>query len=129
MSIPDPIRDDLNVMIAMGNGDEYEMFTQLLHEMVLRLKINHVTTGHRALLSMEENNPDLLIMDIQLSDIHGWELIGKIREISNLRDLPVVVIADQILFIAPTIGPVVCLSRPISGARLRQNVIEILNGS
>jgi CheY-like chemotaxis protein len=128
MSISDPKRDNLNVMIAMGEGDEYEMFTQLLREMILPLKIEHVTSGHRALLSMEENNPDLLIMDIQLSDIHGWELIGKIREISNLRNLPVIVISDQV-FVVPAIGPVVCLSRPISGARLRQSVIEILNGS
>lgn len=127
MSMPSS-EDDLCVIIAMQAGDEYEMFAQLLHEMIFPLKIEHVTSGHHALLSMEMGNPRLLIMDMQLTDIHGWELIRKIREISNLRELPVIVIADQV-FVAPAIGPVICLSRPISGARLRQSVNEILNSN
>lgn len=128
MSISNPVKKIFTVVIAMGAGDEYEMFAQLLGEIGLPLKIEHVTSGYRALMALEEENPDLLIMDIQLSDIHGWELIGKLREISNLRDLPVMVVADHV-FIAPAVGPVVHLTRPISRARLRQSVMEILNTS
>jgi CheY-like chemotaxis protein len=126
MSIPDPEKKTSSVIIAMSEGDEYDMFAQLLGEVTPPLKIEHVTSGHRALLALEETNPDFLIMDVQLSDIHGWELLGKLREISNLRDLPVIVVADH-GFVAPAIGPVICLTRPISRARLRQSVMDVLN--
>jgi two-component system, chemotaxis family, chemotaxis protein CheY len=84
-------------------------------------------SGAETLGLLEDGETDLLIMDLQLPDMHGWEMLSKLREVDKLRHLPVMVIAepsvpaDQSLSIA--VAQVdAFLIKPLSKARIRQNV-------
>jgi CheY-like chemotaxis protein len=67
-------------------------------------------------------------MDTQLPDMHGWEMLAKIKEIGVFQNLPKIMIADHHASpddhaFALTVGKVdVYLVKPISMAQLRQNV-------
>jgi len=50
--------------------------------------------GEEALRKFKEWKPDLLILDIVLPNIDGWELLSKIKTDEKLRDLKVVVLSN-----------------------------------
>ncbi|MBI5669366.1 MAG: response regulator [Chloroflexi bacterium] len=113
------------VVLVGSREDELAAIYELCQEM----GINVLLSGYagQGLELLEDTHPDLLIMDLQLPDMHGWEMLGKVKEITSLRDLPIIVISDQAgtnqQSFALSVAKVdVYLTRPVSMARLRQNI-------
>ena len=52
-------------------------------------------SGNEALLKIDEFSPDLILLDISMSEINGMSLLGKIRDNSLTRFTPVVMIASS----------------------------------
>ena len=50
--------------------------------------------GREALKKLEEKKPDLLILDIVLPNIDGWEFLRKIRNKPSLKDLSVIILSN-----------------------------------
>lgn len=98
----------------------------LLVEMQLDTRM--ATTGREALGLVEDFKPHLLVMELQLADMHGWQLLAHIREISALDELLTVVIAepgtssDGQSFGLGVAKVGAFLTKPVSRARLRQNI-------
>jgi len=59
-----------------------------------RMPINtvHVTNGPDAIAQAKQHTPDLIILDIGLPGIDGWEVLDVMYENPKLADVPVVVI-------------------------------------
>lgn len=47
------------------------------------------SVGQRALEFLGSNTADLIVLDIDMPDINGFELLKKIRKIDDLKDVPV----------------------------------------
>lgn len=118
------------VLAALKREDEREAFGSLFDKMAL--EASFAASAAEAVQMLEDAPSDLLIIDIQLPDMHGWQMLSKLREIERLRELPILVLTDQPNF-GMTVAGVSYLQRPISIARLRHNVYmaltEDLNGS
>lgn len=50
--------------------------------------------GRKALNLLKKKKPDLLILDIVLPEIDGWEILEEIKNKKNLKDLPVIVLSN-----------------------------------
>lgn len=111
------------VVLALARDDEREAFSALFTDM--KLQVKHATTAKEAQRLLEDFPTDLLIMDIQLPDMHGFQLVGRLREIEGLRKLPIMAISDQPV-ITPSVANFESLTRPVSIARVRQNILKTL---
>lgn len=114
------------VVLAVSQDDERKAFGELFVEMELEVK--YATTGAETLQLLEDFPADLLVSEFQLPDMHVWQMLGKVKEIEGLRELPILVITDQTNF-ATTVARVEHLTRPVSIARLRHNVWVTLSHS
>ncbi len=120
------VTDGKMVVLAGGNDDERIAIRDLFQKM--RLVVKEASTANDTLYLLEDYHPDMLVMDLQLPDMHGWAMLGKVKEIDTLRQLTTVVIADHTSAsneqtFALTVAKVnVYLVKPVSMARLRQNV-------
>ncbi|MBC8172096.1 MAG: response regulator [Anaerolineae bacterium] len=112
------------VVMAIKEEEEREAYHHLFD--IMEIQVQQAETGGKALELLEDHETDLLLMDLLLPDMHGWQMIGKIKEIENLRDLPVMIITDE-HDIGMTIAKVDYLTRPVSIARLRHNIWKILS--
>ena len=114
------------VLLVTSNDEQREALRTLLVEMKMGVMV--ASTAVEGLQMMEDYDPDLLVMDTQLPDMHGWEMLAKIKEIGIFQNLPKIMIADHQASpddhaFALTVGKVdVYLVKPISMAQLRQNV-------
>jgi len=120
------VTDGKMVVLAGGNDDERIAIRDMFERM--RLVVKEASTANDTLYLLEDCHPDMLVMDLQLPDMHGWAMLGKVKEIDTLRQLTTVVIADHTSAsneqtFALTVAKVnVYLVKPVSMARLRQNV-------
>jgi CheY-like chemotaxis protein len=120
------VTDGKMVVLAGSNEDERAAIRDLFHKM--KLIVKEASTANDTLYLLEDCNPDMLVMDLLLPDMHGWAMLGKVKEIDTLRQLTTVVIADHTSSpneqtFALTVAKVnVYLVKPVSMAKLRQNV-------
>ncbi len=120
------VTDGKMVVLAGGNEDERLAIRDLFQKM--KLVVREAATANDTLYLLEDCNPDMLVMDLLMPDMHGWAMLGKVKEIDTLRQLTTVVIADHTASpneqtFALTVAKVnVYLVKPVSMARLRQNV-------
>jgi DNA-binding response OmpR family regulator len=50
--------------------------------------------GQTALKMLKKIKPDLLLLDIVLPQISGWEILGEIRENSSFKNLKVIILSN-----------------------------------
>ncbi len=58
-------------------------------------KVSLVKSGEQALKFMEKNRPDLILLDIQMPGMDGFETIKRIKQDEKNRAIPVLFITSQ----------------------------------
>ena len=53
--------------------------------------------GSGGLRMVEETLPDLILVDINLPEVYGYELTARMRQIEGLRDKPIVALTANVL--------------------------------
>jgi len=76
-----------------------DIYTQKLKKAGFKVEV--AKDGEAALRMVQEKKPDLLLLDIVLPEIEGWEILRKIKEDAKLCDLKV---GDTILDIVGPLG-------------------------
>jgi len=86
-------------------------------------------TGAEALTAMEAVAPDLMILDILLPDMEGWEILRRVRDGEEVRTLPVLVVSgleNVNVALAQARGADDFLTKPISPRVLVDTVVRLL---
>lgn len=89
----------------------------------------HAATGSEALTEMEAMSPDLMILDVILPDMEGWEVLRRIRAGEEIRTLPVLVVSgleSVNLDVAVSRGADEFLTKPVSPRVLVDTVLRLL---
>ena len=55
--------------------------------------VSAVSTGVQAIEAMHECLPDLLVLDLMMPDMNGWELLRRVAECPDLAAVPVLVVS------------------------------------
>jgi len=69
-----------------------DIYTTKLKEANFEVEI--ATDGERALTKLKERKFDLVLLDIVLPHIDGWEILRKIKQDSKSKDLKVMVLSN-----------------------------------
>ena len=92
-------------------------------------KVNYTSDGSVALAEVRRDRPDLVILDLSLPQVNGWEVLRSLRADTSTRALPVLVITgvevgrgDEIL----TAGADEFLAKPFSVPVLVSTVQRLL---
>ena len=87
-------RKSLNyILVVNSEPDIADLFAEMLLMDVEKYIINSAYTGKDCLLTLKRDKPDMILMDIELSDMDGWELIKKIKE--SRPHMPVVIVTEK----------------------------------
>jgi two-component system, sensor histidine kinase and response regulator len=74
--VADDTVENLRLLVAMLGGQGYE--------------VRPVTTGRQALLAAERVQPALILLDINMPDISGYEVCEQLKATPLLADIPVI---------------------------------------
>ena len=119
------------LLVCPGN-DECSHVEGVLKE--LGIEVRTALTAADALRQLEEWCPNLMVMDLHLPDMHGWQMLSKAREILDLTKMRIIVLADVGVneaddVLALTVARVhSLLIKPVGSKRLRRSVWAALKG-
>ena len=80
-------------------ADDVTFNREVLKELFSTTKLNIIeaVNGQEALLSAQENRPDLILMDIRMPVMDGFESAKRIKQIPELNDVPVIALTASVL--------------------------------
>jgi CheY-like chemotaxis protein len=81
----------LRVVAADDDGEVRDFFTTVLRD--AGLEVEAVSNGQEALEAIRRARPDVVITDILMPEVDGWELLRRLRRDLLLRDIPVLVLS------------------------------------
>jgi len=81
-----------SILLVEDDPFAVDIYTKKLKEAGFSVEI--AQDGVEALKKIKEKKPDLLILDIVLPNVEGWELLKEIKANLDLKDLKVVILSN-----------------------------------
>ena len=95
--------------------------------------VETANNGAQALAKIRENRPDLLVSDVMMPEMDGFELLSTIRRDPMLEDLPVIMLTakaqDSNVMEGYSRGADMYLTKPFNPQELLQFVKRILSSN
>ena len=90
----------MKVFLVEDNEADAFFFREAIRELELEVALTVVNHGDRAwahLLEARQSSayPDLVVLDINLPRMDGWEILKRVKATSGLREIPVVVVSSS----------------------------------
>ena len=114
--------EEINLLVIDDNEDSLRLFQRYLAG--TRFNMIGVRDVNQVIVQAERVQPRVIILDIMLPGIDGWELLGRLRHHPNLEKVPVII--STILpheQLAASLGAAGFLRKPFS----REKLLELLN--
>ncbi|MDX9992114.1 MAG: response regulator [Anaerolineales bacterium] len=87
--------------------------------------------GEEGLKKVRETHPDLVLLDLMMPDMDGWEVYQQIKADEKTREIPVIIVTAKAQKIDKVLGLQIAkvddyISKPFSPAELVESVRRIL---
>jgi len=83
------------IMVIEDDDDNMELIKFLLNK--ADYEVLTASDGHEGLKLVTEKKPDLVLLDLAIPGIDGWNLAKHIRENPDLADIPLVAVSAHAL--------------------------------
>ena len=117
------------VLIVEATPSSLRLCRDILQRAGFSIEISH--SGIAAITSAREQRPDLIVMDLQLPDVPGRELIGWLRDVPALKTTPVIILAGATgsgTDLAQ-LGPNTLLRKPYSAMMIHRAILDSLKSN
>lgn len=82
-----------SILVVNSEPDMSDLFAEMLLMDDTNYIVNTAFSGNECLLALKRDRPDMVLLDIELSDIDGWKLIEEIKEMEP--QIPIVIITAK----------------------------------
>ncbi len=117
-----------NILIVDDHPDNLQVLSSLLSQEGYRVR--KATSGAFALKAIQAEAPDLILLDVQMPQMDGYEVCSRLKADPASRDIPVIFLSamddvnDKVR--AFTVGGADYVTKPFQGlevlARVRQHI-------
>jgi signal transduction histidine kinase/CheY-like chemotaxis protein len=83
------------VLLVDDEEDELHLFARMLEAKEHRYAILQVTTGRRALSMLRSRRPDLVLLDLNMPDVSGFQVLEEKARDPEIAAIPVIVISSR----------------------------------
>ena len=116
------------IMVCDDEPHIVEGLRHLLRGPDRHLKV--AASGTEALQLIEEEMPDLLIIDIMMPEINGLEVVAKLRASKATEDLPIIILTAkgqaQDAAMAQEVWDATVMAKPFEPRKLKEMVAAVL---
>ena len=89
------------ILIVDDDADVLRLFTRMLRLCDSDLAITTASSGEEALNAIRASSPDLVLLDLVMPGMDGWQVLERLRRHSQTAELPVVLVTAQDLVERP----------------------------
>jgi signal transduction histidine kinase/DNA-binding LacI/PurR family transcriptional regulator/DNA-binding response OmpR family regulator len=88
------------IMVVDDDPHILNLHTRVINSRLANFRVLKAHNGREALNMMQQEKPDLVLLDLMMPELDGFEVLETMRASDNLRNVPVIVLTAQILTIA-----------------------------
>lgn len=132
MPLPEQPKGEERKKILVVDDDKIivETIVQALEEDEYGYEMISASDGFEAGLQVSHFKPDLLILDIMMPDINGYEVCQKIKSNPETKDIKIIVLSaylnDEAFKQMKEYGAEACFSKPLPLEQLKYEVARLL---
>ena len=105
--VPNPVQ---HILLVDDDPDVQKLIARMLLSFSSEIQVRAASNGAQALAMMRETQPDLVLVDIIMPDMDGWQLINLKNADIHLRDIPVIFVSAQDPSALPVASPAIVVS-------------------
>ena len=83
------------ILVVDDEPDELEVFALQLHAIDAALEVSSAQSGTEALDSLRDTRPDLVLLDLVMPDLSGWEVLAAMRSDPGLAGVPCWIVSAE----------------------------------
>ena len=121
----------ISVLIAEDEQNIAESLRFILERADCRVR--HASDGEEALLEARNEAPDVMILDLMLPSLNGFDVLKTIRADNDLRKVPVLILTAkgqaQDRQSADNLGADAFVTKPFSNAEIVSEVLRLGSGN
>lgn len=96
-------------------------------------QVEGIAEGQAGIKAVQQNSPDVILLDLMLPDMDGWEIFRQLKHDESTADIPVIVITAKAQSIDKVLGLEIAkvddyISKPFRPSELVDRVEEVLAG-
>ena len=100
------------------------------------VEVSGARNGDEAIRALKMSRPSVIIMDVNLPDVHGYDLCRRVKRLENQRDTPIIFVTASAQCSDPRdrvegfqAGASQILPKPISVEKLWSEIEFVLGGA
>jgi signal transduction histidine kinase len=123
-----PSIDKKRILIVEDNPDLIDILILFMSSISTNLELATAQSGFEALDSIKEKLPDLIILDVMMPGMDGFEVISRLKRLPETQRIPVMVLTGytDAAEKAKTIGASEVLLKPFEKKAFIANVLKLL---
>lgn len=94
---------EATILVVDDEPDAVQLFWRMLMSSGHKYRILTASSGQEALETLRHEKPDLILLDLIMKDISGFEVIERCSQDARLKEIPIVVLSAR----DPTSQPIV----------------------
>ena len=114
-----------HVLLVEDDRDTREMYSQYLS--YSGLQVTEARTGRRALETLRQHRPDVVVTDLAMPEMDGRELSRRLRSDHSTSNLPIIAVSGQLGPGEGVAGADVVLEKPCEPDRLLHVIEDVLH--
>jgi signal transduction histidine kinase/CheY-like chemotaxis protein len=87
-----PVR---SVLLVDDDPDALELFSRMLHVCDSTVQVLTASSGKEALERLHRDSPDLVLLDIVMPDIDGWQVLSSMMQDEEIPQAPTFLVSAQ----------------------------------
>ncbi len=112
--------------------DDSRQICKIMEEIINKAKCRFISVNHplQAMPTLIASNPDLIFLDLGMPIINGYEMCSQIRRVSQLKEIPVIILTGRDGIVdrmrAKVVGASDFLSKPIEEEKILKTLEKFL---
>ena len=119
------------ILVVDDSEDMRDLLQRLLQRAGYRVVV--AADGQASLTQAKRHQPDLVLMDLSLPDMDGWEAVRHLRKMPEFRTIPIIAVTAHVSPLeaerAMAAGCTAHLGKPFDTRVLLQEVARLLSSS
>lgn len=129
MNAAGPVKTTHKILVVEDEPDLLDLVVYNLRKE--GFKPVRAETGAKALELARDEKPDLVLLDLMMPDMDGWEVYQQMKSSETMRDIPVIVVTAKAQSIDKVLGLHIAkvndyITKPFGPSELLSSVLRVL---
>lgn len=118
------------IMVVDDEPDQIDTVKHVLENSNIEYEIISADSGFKCLQLLKNNQiPDLILLDIMMPEMTGWEVFNRLKENSSWRNIPIIFLTARTDRVAKKAGTFLAdnyIEKPFNSKYLMEKIDEVI---